>query len=66
MMRVTILLLACLLAACGDSQDDSGGVMMEDGSGAMEAPGMEQDASTDGMMDDDSAMARDTTDMQRP
>jgi len=74
------LLLVCLLAACGAPRDDSGAMMgdgagmMEDsarmdepmGFGAISQPGMEDDSSTGEMMEDDSAMARDTSEMRRP
>ena len=58
--------------------DDGAGIMedssqMEDamgsgamGSGAMGEPAMEEDSTVEGMMDDGSTMARDTSEMQRP
>jgi len=36
------------------------------GSGAMGEPAMEEDSTVEGMMDDGSTMARDTSEMQRP
>jgi hypothetical protein len=80
MKRSTALLAACLLAACGGSQDS--GAMMDEESGMMadsaqmnepmqsemmEGPGMAEDSSAmGGVMGDSSAMGPDTSQMRRP
>lgn len=76
MRRTTALFIACLLAACGGSQDS--GAMMDEESGMMadsaqmnepmrEGPGMAEDSSAMGaMMGDTSAMVPDTSQIRRP